>query len=234
MPPRSVVVLKAIAGLAIALPIVLIVAAPGQPAAAREGMWSTATVRVDIPAQPLERALVAYSTATGIQLLYDTGLVAGQRSNPVRGRYPPQQALEILLRGTGLRVRYASPGAITLAAVKDRPRELLVLDTMKVEAAPIVLRDSRRFSAYGERLQNGIMGALRRDPVAGRGRYEVTLRVWMDLNGTVSRCEIGESNAPAETRAAILSAVRNLEIGGKPPEDMPQPIAFRFRAQPPG
>src|SRR3546814_5692070 len=72
------------------------------------GMWSSDTMPFDIPAQPIERALLAYGRIANVQVLYDASLVTAQRSTPISGRYTASQALEMLLRGTGLRVRYVS------------------------------------------------------------------------------------------------------------------------------
>lgn len=208
-------------------------AAPGF-GQAQTGMWSGQPVDLDIPAQSLDRALIAFGSATGIQILYDANLVSGKRSNPVSGRYPPQQALELLLRGTGIRVRYSSPGAITLAATDDQPREVLALDVIPVEAAPIVIGDNRRFNGYGETLQADILTALRRHPVTSRGRFEVVLRVWVDTNGAVQRSELLTSTGHPDQDRAIVEAVQGVGLGRTPPADLPQPISFRFRAQPAG
>lgn len=186
----------------------------------------------DIPAQPLERALIRYSSDTGIQILYDAGLVEGKRSGAVEGRFSPQQALERLLEQTGLRVRYTTPGAITLTPMSKAPPDVLELDTLWVEAQTPRLMDSRRFHTYGEELKSDILTALHRDPVAGRGRYEITLRVWVDSQGAVVRSKLAVSTGSPEQDSAILQAVSGVSLNRPPPEDMPQPVSFRFRAQP--
>lgn len=205
-----------------------------EPAAAQTeaGMWSGQSVAFEIPAQSLDRALLAYGSETGIQILYDAGLVAGKRSNSVSGHFAPQQGLELLLRGTGLRVRYTSPGAITLASVDDPAREVLALNVMRVEAEPLVIGDTRRFNGYGESLQADIIAALRRHPITSHGSYEVVLRVWVGADGAIARSELlGSTRQPGQDQA-ILDAVEGVGVGRKPPADMPQPILFRFRAQP--
>lgn len=207
---------------------------PSSAAQAQNEMWSGRPISFDIPAQPLERALLAYGAATGIQILYDASLVSGKRSSPVSGRYPPQQTLEMLLRETGLRVRYTSPGAITLSSADDRPREVMTLDVMRVEAAPLVIGDNGRFNGYGQTLQGDIIAALRRHPVASRGRYEVVLRVWVGPDGAIARSELLTSTGQEDHDGAIIEAVRGVGQGRTPPRDLPQPILFRLRAQPVG
>jgi hypothetical protein len=56
----------------------------------------------DIPAQPLVRALDAYSAATGLMVLYDSNLAEGHRSTAVSGVLMPDVAIRTLLEGTGL------------------------------------------------------------------------------------------------------------------------------------
>ncbi|ALA57335.1 TonB-dependent siderophore receptor [Nitrospira moscoviensis] len=56
----------------------------------------------DIPAQPLARALDAFATQSGMQMLYKIETVEGLTSTAVTGVYPPKEALDILLKGTGI------------------------------------------------------------------------------------------------------------------------------------
>ena len=59
----------------------------------------------DIPAGPLAAALRRFSVETGSQLLFETRIVADQRSRAVQGEMPADAALEALLAGSGLVVR---------------------------------------------------------------------------------------------------------------------------------
>jgi outer membrane receptor protein involved in Fe transport len=58
----------------------------------------------DIPAQDLAQALRRYSDISGRQVIASASLVAGKRSNAVRGRLSAETALSRLLAGTGLAV----------------------------------------------------------------------------------------------------------------------------------
>lgn len=61
----------------------------------------TAAVDLDIPSQPLADALLAYGTATGLQVFYDGALEVGHRSTTVKGRFTSMTGLQTLLQGTG-------------------------------------------------------------------------------------------------------------------------------------
>lgn len=61
-----------------------------------------ATTVVTVPAGPLDQALAALATQSGIQILYAPALVAGHRTRGFRIARRPAQALRRLLRGSGL------------------------------------------------------------------------------------------------------------------------------------
>jgi len=58
--------------------------------------------RFDIPAQPLASALDQLALQAGLQLVLDPTLAAGRQASPVQGASDVHQALEALLRGSGL------------------------------------------------------------------------------------------------------------------------------------
>lgn len=70
--------------------------------------------QIDIPAGPLDAALRAFSTLTGIAITMSPDLVAGLTSPGVSGRLTPSQAIAQLLQGSGLTFRFTSPTSLTL------------------------------------------------------------------------------------------------------------------------
>ena len=73
----------------------------------------------DVPAGPLDTALVLYARQAGQQVFYTNDQVAGLRSEGVRGRMASDLALIQILRGTGLTGGQTRPGVITLRAGLD-------------------------------------------------------------------------------------------------------------------
>ncbi|MBH1984684.1 MAG: STN domain-containing protein, partial [Burkholderiales bacterium] len=73
-----------------------------RPAASASGndAGTQAIVRFDLPAQPLDAALVAFGEVTGYSVLVSSQLAAGRVAAPVRGDYTPAEALQRLLAGT--------------------------------------------------------------------------------------------------------------------------------------
>ena len=90
--------------------LVLLLLLGMHPAARAESPLLT----LDLPAQDLEHALQAYSRATGMAVLVDRELTRGRRSIGVRGHFTAQEALAMLLTGSGLMARYARSDAFTL------------------------------------------------------------------------------------------------------------------------
>ncbi len=72
----------------------------------------------NIPAQPLTNALSQFGRQSGLQVAFPSEASQGVRSNSVVGSFTPQQALERLLRGTGVSYRITSQGT---AVVGGRP-----------------------------------------------------------------------------------------------------------------
>ncbi len=77
------------------------------------------TVAFDIPAETLSEALRDYGEATGQQIIFTQDLVAGRRSQALRGSFAADEALQRLLAGSGLRVERTPAGAIMI--VRDSP-----------------------------------------------------------------------------------------------------------------
>ncbi len=73
----------------------------------------------DIPAEPLSKALHDYAAASGRQIIFLDADVAGRTAPALKGEYPADRALDLLLAGTGLIVdRSSGAGIMVRAPVK--------------------------------------------------------------------------------------------------------------------
>lgn len=70
----------------------------------------------DVPAGPLDAALVQYARQAGRQVFYTNAQVAGRQSTGARGRMATDAALGQILNGTGLTWAESRPGVFTLRA----------------------------------------------------------------------------------------------------------------------
>jgi iron complex outermembrane recepter protein len=75
---------------------------------------ATTKLRLDIPAQDLGSALRELSADANEQVLFSQAVVAGRRSNKLRGDYTTDTALAILLDGTDLRVERTQSGVLLI------------------------------------------------------------------------------------------------------------------------
>ena len=68
----------------------------------------------DIPRQSADKALNAFAQQAEMQLLFPYDTVKQYVANKIKGRYTPKNALEILLRDTGLKADLSESGHLTI------------------------------------------------------------------------------------------------------------------------
>jgi hypothetical protein len=178
---------------------------------------SDTKVTFNLPAQPLSRALMAYSAVTGLEVFYNAALAEKQHSAEVVGVMTPSIALQILLRGTGYVARATGPGAFTIMAT---PRE-----TAASAAAAAIAR--KRYEPYFAAIQARISDALCRKAEVAAARRELLFQFWVAPTGAVLRAQvIGDDGEPADDQT-YAAAIRGLALAA-PPAEMPQPINMVF------
>jgi len=84
------------------------------------GVERSARITLNIPSQPLADAIYAYTAATGIEALAAGAILSDRRSSEVHGTLTADEALQALLRGTGLiRFFHADAGASASGCCAD-------------------------------------------------------------------------------------------------------------------
>jgi len=101
--------------IAIALSLPGLISIPTQ--AAETVTSQPGSQRFNIPAQPLADAINAFISSSDWQVGYPADLAKNCLSNNLNGNYTPQQALHILLQGTGLNYRMTGENKATLEKV---------------------------------------------------------------------------------------------------------------------
>jgi hypothetical protein len=172
----------------------------------------------DIPAQPLAAALEQYGNLTGRDAIYKSSLMMGRRSMALRGPYAPDEALVLLLQGTGLSVAYASSKSFVLLPA----------------AVPVTAALPYAASQYYGRVQVGLRQALCAASAARPGNYRVAVRLWFDAAGNVVRHERWNSTGAAWRDEMIDQALQRVRIGMPPPVGLVQPVSIVIRPQGPG
>jgi iron complex outermembrane receptor protein len=118
-----------------------LLAAPPTPAQT----LGSISLSADIPAEPVAQALEAFARQTGLQLVYVSGVVHEQKSHGVSAGLSANEALSLMLVGTGLKFEYLTPRSIRiLAAVVGPPRETTTKIPSGDELQDVIVTANRR------------------------------------------------------------------------------------------
>jgi len=103
---------------------------PRQLVAQAERQWDFA-----IAAQDLASALIAYSEATGVQVVFKSEDLAGKASAGLSGSMTAEQGLRVLLASSGLTYDFTGENSVVVSAAPEAATEggAVVLDTLTVE-----------------------------------------------------------------------------------------------------
>ena len=86
----------------------------GEPAAT-----ALRRVRLDIPAQPLNRALLRFAEQAGVQVFFDSQRFAGLGSAAVHGEYVLADGLSQMLQGSPVEYRFSGKDQLSLIRVSQ-------------------------------------------------------------------------------------------------------------------
>jgi iron complex outermembrane receptor protein len=107
---------------------------------------ATATFAVDIPREELALAVNQIAQQSHIEISYSAELTRGKIAPLLKGTYTPEQALRMLLKGSGLHVRRIAGGALVIekteTARSDGQRRTLGSDALQM--GEIVVTASKR------------------------------------------------------------------------------------------
>jgi len=195
--------------------------------------FGSATIKFQIPEQPLSSALQAFSTTTGVAVLYVSGTESGLRSAHLDGEYTREAALKILLGDTGLVPRYARSDAIALvdpsAPNPDAPPDSALsgtdmsLDTLHVAGASKG-PDRKDLSDYIGAIQQDLQKVLKTNGATREGSYRVGVDLWVDSSRTVRRTEVFRSTGNPGRDTAVASVLQGVVIRRPAPAHTPQPV----------
>lgn len=176
----------------------------------------------DLPAQPLANALIAYGKATGLSILVIARLTADRQSAAVKGLYTPEQALRLLLAGSGLTTRYTSRTAFTLVPV---PTHNSIAAPAPAVGAVVAAQLNSRYAARVQRVIGRLLCLLQPDKL---GHYRVGLQLWIDTSGQIYRVHLLNSPGLAAWGGTV-QAVLERQVVGPPPAGFQQPITLLLR-----
>lgn len=199
--------------------LALVATAPWGFAAAVPSGSEAQMFQFDIPSQPLDDALNRYASLTERAMLFRSDVVAGRTSSAVRGRYTPEQALSLLLEGTGLAAERTRTGPVEAFALR-----ILGPPAPSMEDALAAAGD------YPGGVQAGLWDALCSDPRTVPGRYRAVVRFRVDRGGRPGPVELMATTGDARRDAAIVEVLGRLRMP-PPPPGMPQPMTLLILPQ---
>ncbi|KGE69908.1 MULTISPECIES: secretin and TonB N-terminal domain-containing protein [Pseudomonas] len=193
--------------------VLLLLLAGGRMAQAESPLLS-----LNLPAQDLEYALQAYSRATGMAVLVDRELTRGRRSIGVRGRFTAQEALAMLLTGSGLMARYARSDAFTL-------------QTPQVSQPPPTKGAAARSAArinnsYATALQQAIETSLCRSPLTRPGSFRALVQVWVNPGGVIEHSRLVSSTGDEQRDEALVRSLSAARVQRPAPSSLRQPVTL--------
>src|SRR5690348_12705824 len=114
----------------------------GQAPVALAESDAPAALTAPIAAQPLAQALEAFAQQTGLHLVYVSGVVRSQTSQPIPAGLSADQALARLLQGTGLTFEFLTARSVRILA-DERPTGLPGPDESQPPLPSVVVTGSR-------------------------------------------------------------------------------------------
>lgn len=194
------------------------------------------TLHFDLPAQPLAQALHAYGQLTQLLVMAQSSLIAGHMSAPVSGDYPPAEALQRLLAGTGFGASFQHQNeAIVLPLAKGDSSSSPVqaaTNPLAVDASDIDgVMNGGDYRAYAAMLQTRLTQALCASPLTRPGSYRLLARLGVDQSGAIVAPQIAASTGEPARDAAIEKTMRGLVLDSAPPAALPEPVTVLLRPQ---
>jgi hypothetical protein len=213
--------------------------AAAQGLSASDAQALMAETAFDIPAQPLDSALVAFARVSGVDVLNDNEVTAGRQTAGVRGELAPLEALEHLLAGTGLKVLIVHARAVVIVMEDTRGEPLsasaehgpaLALDTLQVRApGPQVGGDGERYTQYTTAVRAQIESRLRSLQDERAAQFSAVVRLWIAPDGRVVRLAWEHDGGDGAMDRAIEQQLQDTQLARPPSEAMPQPLRFEIR-----
>ncbi|HEY1607663.1 MAG TPA: STN domain-containing protein [Paraburkholderia sp.] len=201
------------------------------------GSASDNTVHFDVPAQPLSDALNAYDHLTGRMVIAPSRFMEGRTSAALQGDYPPREALERLLGGTGLQATFTAPDeAIILPAPQtSQPAAQQPEQPVESFAVPASAIDGVTaggdYRAYAALIQTRLTDALCATPLTRPGTYRLAAQLVIGATGAVTASRMLESTGEPIRDAAIERAMASMVLDIPPPPTLPSPVTILLRPQ---
>lgn len=210
-----------ISGLAVAIGCSLWLGAAQAQERATAGAPAASRQTLDIPAQSLRQALLVFSQQTGQNVLLDGNLDASLRSSPVKGLYAADQALAMLLAGTGLSFVRTDASTLSLLPVATGTAMQLGATTISGQALGETTEGTHAYTTGQTATATKLPMSLRETPqsvsVITRQRMDdENLRTLDDVLQSTPGITLIQNGAERSVYMSRGLQVENLQIDGVP------------------
>ena len=197
-----------------------------------EAVAEQAPFTFNIPAQPLADAIKAYGLITGLSVLAASGTLRQRTSTALLGSYSAEDALQRMLEGTALQVRFPQANAATIYLPPDAvhagtapPQNSSAIELAAIDA---VRSGGADYRPYVSAVQTHLVQALCQVAPTRPGSYRLAVRLRIGASGAVTSAKHSGSTGDPARDAGIARALRTLTFDPPPPA-MPQPVTLLLR-----
>jgi hypothetical protein len=192
-----------------------------------------ASIRFELPSQPLANALLAYGSMTSMLVGVKGSLLDGYMSAALHGDYSPREALQLLLAGTGLEAIFPNVDEAIIVPLPpgQQAGPPAAASSATDDAAIDGTQDGSDYRAYASMIQMRLTEALCKSPLTRPGSYRLVTQLRIDGTGSVVASRLVSSTGLPARDAAIERAVRTLMFDAPPPAGLTQPVTILVRPQ---
>jgi hypothetical protein len=186
-------------------------------------------IHFDLPAQPLAQVLQAFARMTELVVIVPSPLLDGRTSAALIGDYPPREALQRVLVGTGLEASFTGVDeALIVPQPEAQPSPPAASATTAVPIIDGVAANSQ-YRSYAAMVQARLTEALCESPRTRPGNYRLVAQLRIDDEGTVVASDVVVSTGVSARDAAIERVMRSLALDSAPPAGLPEPVTILLR-----
>jgi hypothetical protein len=190
-----------------------------------------ALIDIDLPAQPLAKALQAFGRMTHMLVMGETEQLGNRTSAPVNGDYTRQDALRLLLAGTGMSARFIDAQSVAILPLSPAEQRGQIPSPSLSVPASAIDGSTEDDVAYLTLIQARLTETLCESPQTRPGRYRLIVQLRIDSSGAVTASRvIGSTGDPARDEA-IGQVLGGLVFDGGPPATFQQPVNILLRPQ---
>lgn len=194
---------------------------------------AAALMHFNLPAQPLAAALRSYIDQTDLSVLAQSSMIAQRTSAPVQGDYSTREALQRLLAGTGLTVRFLGDTAAAIVALPQTEQAAVPTPSEVIPPSEIagIMADGADYRPYVALVQQQLGESLCESPQTRPGNYRLLVQLNVTRSGAVEGARLLDSTGDVARDTAIARTLHGLVFDLPPPAAMPQPITILFRPE---